>query len=180
MTPETWYVIMFTFIFPCLRSPAVSQPPGADPKAEALRQRRVLNPRPDAVTDGRFRTAEFFDPRDLVQVKYEMVRQVQEEGSTVTEAAEAFGVSRPTFYAARRSLEEEGLAGLVPKPPGPKGAHKLTEEVMEFVGGLRRESPGVSAQELARRIEERFERSVHPRSVERAIERREKKRAASP
>jgi hypothetical protein len=51
---------------------------------------------------------------------------------------------------------------------------------MEFVGGLREESPGVSAEVLARRIEERFGRSVHPRSVERAIERREKKRRASP
>lgn len=154
----------------------MSQPSGPDPKAEALRQRRVLNPRPEAVTDDRFRTGEFFDPRDLVQVKYEMVRRVQEKGSTVTEATEAFGFSRPTFYAARRSLDEEGLAGLVPKPPGPKAAHKLTEEVMDFVERLREQSPGVSAQELARRIEDHFDRSVHPRSVERAIARREKKR----
>jgi transposase len=145
-----------------------------------LFQRRVLNPRPEAVTDERFRAGEFFDPRDLVQVKYEMVRRVQEVGSTVTEAAEAFGFSRPTFYAARQSIEKEGLAGLVPKTPGPKGAHKLTEEVMAFVAGFREESPGVSAQELASRIEEQFDRSVHPRSIERAIERREKKRGAPP
>lgn len=156
----------------------MSQPSGADPKAEALRQRRVLNPQPEAVRDDRFRTDEFFDPRDLVQVKYEMVRRVQEEGATVTEASEAFGFSRPTFYAARQSLEKEGLAGLVPKPPGPKGAHKLTDEVMEFVGKLREESPDVSVQELARRIKEHFDRSVHPRSIERASERREKKRRA--
>ena len=158
----------------------MSQRSGSDPKAEALFQRRVLNPRPEAVTDERFGAGEFFDPRDLVQVKYEMVRRVQEAGSTVTEAAEAFGFSRPTFYGARQSIEKEGLAGLVPKTPGPKGAHKLTEEVMAFVAGLQEESPGVSAQELARRIEERFERSVHPRSVERAIERREKKRGTPP
>jgi len=157
----------------------VVQPSGADPKAEALRERRVLNAQPETVTDKRFRGGEFFDPRDLVQVKYEMLRQVQEEGSTVTAAAEAFGFSRPTFYATRRSLEKEGLAGLVPKTPGPKGAHKLTGEVMAFIAGLREESPGVSAQELARRIEERFERSVHPRSIERAIEHREKKRGTS-
>ncbi len=97
----------------------------------------------------------------------------------MTETAEVFGFSRPSFYAARRSLEKEGLAGLVPKPPGPKGAHKLTDEVMDFVGRLREESPDVSAQELARRIEEHFDRSVHPRSIERAIERRENKRGTS-
>ena len=173
-------VIILTSCCPPTRRPAVSQPSGTDPKTEALRQRHVLNARPEAVTDDRFRNGEFFDPRDLVQVKYELVRRVQAEGGTVTEATEAFGFSRPTFYAARRSLEKDGLAGLVPKTPGPKGAHKLTKEVMAFVAGLRKASPGVSTQELARRIEERFDRSVHPRSVERAIERREKKRRVPP
>jgi transposase len=136
----------------------------------------VLNPKPETVVDERFQAGEFFDSRDLVQVKYEMVRRVREEGVTVTEATERFGFSRPTFYEARRALEAEGLAGLVPKPPGPKGAHKLTEEVMEFVEGLRVSSPGLGSEELALRIEERFGRSVHPRSIERALERREKKR----
>lgn len=150
--------------------------PEEDAKAEALLRQRVLNPRPETVTDERFQTEEFFDPRDLVQVKYEMVRRVREEGVTVTEATERFGFSRPTFYEARRALETEGLAGLVPKPPGPKGAHKMTEEVMEFVEGLRERSPGLASEELARRIQERFGRSVHPRSIERALERREKKR----
>ena len=150
-----------------------------DPKVEALRQGRTLNPRPEDVTDERFGAEEFFDARDLVQVKYEMLRRVQEEGATVTEAAETFGFSRPTFYEARRALEEEGLAGLVPKQPGPKGAHKLTDEVMEFVEGLREASPGISAPDVAGRIQERFERAVHPRSIERALVRREKKRRGS-
>lgn len=151
----------------------------ADRKTEALRRQRALNPKPEEVTDERFVGEGFFDPRDLVQVKYEMLRRARDEGTTVTEAAERFGFSRPTFYEARRALEEEGLVGLVPKRPGPKGAHKLTEEVMAFVEGLRDRSPGLSSEELAGRIEERFGRSVHPRSVERALERREKKRRAS-
>lgn len=154
----------------------MSERPQHDAKVEALRRQRVLNPRPETVRDERFQTEEFFDPRDLVQVKYEMVRRVREEGVPVTEAADRFGFSRPTFYEARGALEAEGLAGLVPKPPGPKGAHKLTEEVMEFVEGLRKRSPALDSEELARRIEARFGRSVHPRSIERALERREKKR----
>jgi transposase len=154
----------------------MSERPEEDAKAQALRRQRVLNPKPETVTDERFQADEFFDSRDLVQVKYEMVRRVREEGVTATEASKRFGFSRPTFYEVRRALEAEGLAGLVPKPPGPKGAHKLTEEVMEFVEGLRESAPGLGSEELARRIEERFGRSVHPRSIERALERREKKR----
>lgn len=157
----------------------MTQRPEEDRKTETLRQHRALNPNPEEVTDERYVAEEFFDARDLVQVKYEMLRRAQDEKTTVTEAAEAFGFSRPVFYEARRALQEEGLMGLVPKRPGPKGAHKLTEEVMEFVEGLRERSPGLSSDELARRIEERFDRSVHPRSIERALERREKKRRRS-
>jgi len=142
--------------------------PERDEKARALKKHRALNPGPERVTDERFRTEEFFDPRDMVQVKYEMLRRVHEEGATVTEAAEVFGFSRPTFYHAQEALTEEGLAGLVPRRPGPRGGHKLTEEVLDFVVP--------SAEELAERIEERFGLAVHPRSIERALARREKKR----
>jgi transposase len=154
----------------------LSQASDSDPKVEALRKHRALHPAPERVRDERFRAEEFFDPRDLVQVKYEMLRRVRGEGATVTEAAEAFGFSRPTFYHARQALEEEGLAGLVPKRPGPKGAHKLTEPVVAFVERLRAESPELSVEELGDRVEERFGRSVHPRSIERALARRKKKR----
>jgi len=148
----------------------------ADEKEEALKRHRSLHPEPERVTDERFRAEEFFDPRDLVQVKYEMLRRAREEEVTVTEAAEAFGFSRPTFYEARQRLEEEGLPGLVPKRPGPKGAHKLTDEVMAFVDRLRSEAPEMGATGLAARVRERFGLSVHPRSIERAVVRREKKR----
>lgn len=151
-------------------------PSDSNKKAEALRHHRSLNPTPEQVTDERFQAEGFFDPRDLVQVKYEMVRRVQEEGATVTEAARAFGFSRPTFYQAREALQAEGLAGLVPKRPGPRSAHKLTPEVMTFVEQLQGERPGLGAEDLAGEIERRFGISVHPRSVERALARREKKR----
>lgn len=148
-------------------------------KTEALRKYRALNPTPERVTDERFQDDGFFDSRDLVQVKYEMLRRVRRGGATVTEAAEAFGFSRPTFYQARDALEKEGLAGLAAKQPGPKGAHKLSEEVLEFVERLRTESPELRSREWADRIGERFGVSVHPRSIERALARREKKRQGS-
>lgn len=147
-----------------------------DPKEEALKAQGVLNPHPERVRDEGFERLEFFDARDLVQVKYEMLRRARREGKAVTEVAERFGLSRQTFYEAERKLEETGLAGLVPKRPGPKGPHKLTEEVMAAVEAQRGDEPEVSSEALARYVEEHFGVSVHPRSIERALVRREKKR----
>jgi len=76
-------------------------------------------------------------------------------------------------------LDEEGLPGLVPKRPGPKRAHKLTDEVMAFIDELRERDSGMNAQTLRQRIAEHFGLSVHPRSIERALARREKKRRTS-
>jgi transposase len=147
-----------------------------DAKARALAEQGVLNSEPDRVTDERFRTGAFFDPRDLVQVKYEMLRRVRAEGATVTQAARAFGVSRPTYYQAQRALDGAGLPALVPKRPGPQGGHKLTDAVMRFVDRVLSEEPGVGATALSQRVGERFRLTVHPRSIERALTRREKKR----
>src|SRR5919106_1086962 len=104
-----------------------------DPKVEALRAERCLNPRPEAVSDAEFAASEFFDARDLVQVKYEMVRRVRVDGEAVSRSAAAFGFSRPSFYEAAAALGEGGLAALVPARPGPRRAHKLTTEVGGFV-----------------------------------------------
>ena len=123
--------------------------------------------------DDGFRSSEFFDARDLVQVKYEMVRRVEAGGAAVSAAAGAFGFSRQSYYTAARALADEGLAGLVPAKPGPRGAHKLTDEVLDHLQGLRDADPGLGAAELAAAVAERFGVMVHRRSVERALARRE-------
>ena len=103
-----------------------------DPKEAALAAARCLNPHPEQVTDPEFLGSDFFDARDAVQVKYEMVRKVLAGGAPVTEATAAFGYSRPAYYAAAAALESAGLEGLVPARPGPRGAHKLTEEILAW------------------------------------------------
>lgn len=147
-----------------------------DPKAEALRQSGCLNPHPEKVSDPLFSGSHFFDARDLVQVKYEMVRRVESDGRSVSDSAAAFGLSRPSFYQAQSLLESGGLAALVPRKPGPRRAHKLSAEVMSFIEKLRSADSSLSASGLARRIEERFGLEIHPRSIERALARQEKKR----
>jgi transposase len=111
----------------------------------------------------------------LVQVKYEMLRQVRIEGAEKTEAASLFGVSRPTFYQAEADFARAGLSGLLPKSRGPKGAHKLTSEVMRFIEAQRSEEEPPGARALARLIETELGVSVHPRSIERALARKKKR-----
>jgi transposase len=142
-----------------------------DPKEEALRETRTLNPRPEAVSDEEFASSEFFDARDLVQVKYEMVRRVRVDGAPVARAAAAFGLSRPSFYEAAAALDRDGLGGLVPAKPGPRRAHKLTEEVVAFARAARGADPSLRSADLAQAIATRFGVVVHPRSVERSLAR---------
>src|SRR5438067_11187458 len=107
---------------------------GPDPKEAALAEARCLNPHPEHVTDAEFLASDFFDARDAVQVKYEMVRKVRAVGAPVTEAAAASGCSRPACCQAAAALERSGLEGLVPARPGPRGARKLAEEILAWAG----------------------------------------------
>jgi transposase len=138
-------------------------------KRDALRQQGILNPHPRDVTHPLFQNSEFFDSRDLLQVKYEMLREVQVENKSVSDAAAAFGFSRPSFYQAQAAFVRDGLPGLIPRKRGPHGAHKLTPEVMAFVDEARRAEPALGIPELAHRIKERFGFEVHPRSIERRL-----------
>ena len=150
-----------------------------DPKLETLRQQGALNPRPDDVTDELFQASEFFDARDVVQVKYEMLRRVEKEGRPITEAAAAFGFSRPSFYQAQLAFEEGGIPGLVPHKRGPKEAHKLTSKIIDFLQRIRQEDPLLGSAELVGRVKKRFGVIVHPRTIERGLARHQKKRRKS-
>lgn len=146
-----------------------------DDKEASLRRHHGLNPRPGEVTDPLFRAGDpFFDARDLVQVKYEMLRRARSEGSTVSAAAAAFGFSRPSFYEAKAAYESAGLPGLLPKRPGPRRAHKLSEAVVSRLEQALVAEPALSSSDLADLARAEFDLHVHPRSVERALARRPK------
>lgn len=146
--------------------------PRSDPKSDALRDYGALYARPHAVTDQLFRSGDFCDARDLVQVKYEMLRRVRIEGRPVSESAAAFGFSRPSFYQAQLAFEQSGLSGLLRQKPGPRRAHKLSEEVVDFIVDLQSEDVPLVPTELVERVEARFGIKVHSRSIERALARR--------
>src|SRR6266481_9625846 len=151
----------------------------SDPKQAALAAARCLNPHPEQVRDEEFLASDFFDARDVVQVKYEMVRKVKAEGAPVTTAAAAFGYSRPSYYEAAAALEQSGLEGLVPARPGPRAGHKLTEEILAWAEEQLAADPALRPAQLTGRIEEAFGVRVHPRSAERALARRRERHSKS-
>jgi transposase len=144
-------------------------------KLDALREAGTLHPHPKLVTDPLFQGQPFFDARDLMQVKYEMLRKVEVDGAPVSTAATAFGFSRPSFYQTQAAFEQSGLAGLEPQKRGPRRAHKLSAEVLEFLGQLGVEQPGIRYEEMAERVRERFGTVVNPRSIERRLRHGQKK-----
>lgn len=154
--------------------------PSTPSKPETLKANGTLNPHPESVRESLFQSHEFFDPRDLLQVKYEMLRRVRTEGWSVSQAATAFGLSRPSFYKAQQAFEHAGLVGLIARRRGPKAAHKLSEEVMTFVAELRRGQPSITLAEVLSSIAQRFAIRVHVRSLQRALRRQEKKHPQRP
>jgi transposase len=149
----------------------------SDEKLKTLRESHALHPHPDQVRDPLFTSGSpFFDPRDLVQVKYELLRRVRVDGDSVSHATSLFALSRPTFYAALAAWERSGLLGLLPEPTGPRHGHKLTDEIIAELQPL---AKTMSAVELAAWLREQWSLSVHPRSIERALRRTAKKGGSS-
>jgi transposase len=142
---------------------------GRQAKIRALREEGTLNPEPGEVQDAKFGDGEFFDPHDIVQVKYEMLRRVSIENASVTIATEEYGVSRPTYYQTKAGFEEAGIAGLVPRKRGPHGPHKLQGAVLAFIEEHLVAGEPLRARELAKLIGEKFDIDVHPRTIERAV-----------
>jgi len=145
-------------------------------KQSRLKERRTLHPNAARVNDRLFKGSDFFDRRDLIQVKYEMLRRVRVDGSSITSAAAAFGLSRPSFYEAQAAFAQDGLLGLLPKKRGPRRRHKLRPPVIAFLREARAADPSLASVELATRVRDRFGLKVHPRSIERALAREGKAR----
>ncbi len=144
-------------------------------KTRALREHGALHSRPHHVRDPIFQNSAFFDPRDLVLVKYEMIRRVRVEGRPVSQVARAFGFSRVALYQAMAAFQAQGLPGLLPRRRGPKSANKLTDKVLEFIDAQRAADSSLRAPVLARMVKQRLGLTIHLRSIERALARRAKK-----
>jgi len=144
-------------------------------KETILRKQALLNPHPDRVQAPDFLEHDFFDPLDLLQVKYEMLRSVHQGDLSVSQAARLHGFSRPAYYQIYHAFQEHGIAGLLPLKRGPQSAHKLNAQVMEFVDQLYVQDPHIPLPMILKKIQQRFSLRIHRRSLERALKRPKKK-----
>lgn len=135
----------------------------------SLKEEGTLNTTPEKVKASGFQKGEFFDPRDIVQVKYEMLRRVRMENVTVTQAADEFGFSRNTFYQARSNFDEAGISGLIPGKRGPRGPHKVNSEILAFLKDYVQEGKPIRARKLAVLVRKEFGLDIHPRTIERVL-----------
>lgn len=149
-------------------------------KRQALQAAGTFNPRGQRVRHALFQNSDFFDPEDLVQLKYETLRALEQEGYSLARAAGEFGLSRPTVYQAQAQFRQGGLEGLLPRKRGPKQPHKLTAPVRQYLEDQRRAAPDLDGLELARRVRQRFGVKVHRRTIEKALQAKAKRGRPSP
>jgi len=136
-------------------------------KKDVLVENGTYNKNHMRVKDIRFIGGDFFDPMDIVQVKYEMLKAVAKSGKPVSGAADVFGFSRTAYYNIKDAFDSQGVIGLIPEKPGPRGPHKLTPEYQKQIDDYIAKKPGASSGEIAIAINETKAVSINKRTVER-------------
>ena len=92
----------------------------------------------------------FFDARDLVQVRYEMVRRHQNDGVPISEVARHLRCLAANLLQSAKRLGRPGLAGSGRRcSAGPKGGHKLSAEVVAFVDELKAATPDMTVHAMS-------------------------------
>ena len=136
-------------------------------KQEILLENGTYNRNHGKVVEQRFVSDDFYDPQDLVQVKYEMLRTANETQRSIEEIAGKFGFSRAAFYKIKTSYEKEGVSSFVPDKSGPKNARKLTRAHQEFIDNYLAQNPNVSSGNMAAILYEERGLKISKRTVER-------------
>lgn len=136
-------------------------------KKEILLANGTFNKNHEKVKDEKFLTEPFYDPMDIVQVKYEMLKDATEGSRQIAKLADEFGLSRASFYKIKEAFESRGLSALVPEKPGPKKPYKLTEPYKEYIDKYISEKPKASSNEIAANLRKDKGMKVSKRTVER-------------
>ncbi len=116
-------------------------------KQDRLREAGTLNRTPERFSDPMFAVGEFFDARDLLQVRYEMVRVVRLGEVTLAQAAARFGVSRPTCFRIVKAFDGGGLQELIPARRG--GREGRTRSARRYCASSRTTGPCTDVWERA-------------------------------
>jgi len=144
-------------------------------KRQSLKQQRTLNRQAEKVKHTLFEDNDFFDPDDLMQLKYEMLRSVRHNNQSIRQASKDFGLSRVSFYQAKKDFEQQGLVGLLPQKRGPKNPHKLSDDVMAYIKQQMADDSTINSTQISQIVKAKFAKTIHPRTIEKALESSHKK-----
>ncbi len=97
-----------------------------------------------------------------------MLIQGETSGRPLEEVLAEFGRSRSTYYEKLRRFRDQGLEGLIARPPGPRSAWRRPMEVVRFIVTARLRDPERSAPAIAEDLH-RLGHAVSVRSVERTL-----------
>ncbi len=143
----------------------------SDKKKDFLKKEGILNPNPERVLCPKFENVDFFDPLDLPQVRYEMLRSARIGNASVAEACRQFGFSREYFYRLERSFNERGYVSLLGSRKGRRPVVALNQEIVNYIAHRKMEEPGLSGERLRGEIYRHYKVECSRRTVERIVER---------
>jgi len=135
-----------------------------------LEQEGLLNAKPERVSHPLFETLDFFDPFDLPQVRYEMIRSARVEKLPVAGACKLFGFSREYFYKLERDFMARGYVALLGSTMGRRPILALNQEIVNFIVHRKMEQTGLSGERLRQEIQELYKVDCSRRTVERIVE----------
>jgi transposase len=141
----------------------------AQSKKHFLEQEGLLNPNPQRVSHPLFKTLDFFDPFDLPQIRYEMLRTARVEQGSVAQACKLFGFSREYFYQLERSFMDRGYVALLGSPMGRRPLLALNQEIVNFIIHRKLERPHLSGEDLRQMIQREYKVTCSRRTVERVV-----------
>jgi transposase len=136
-------------------------------KRDILLENGTFNRYYSKVTESRFINDDFYDPRDLAQVKYEMLRIARESQESIGEIIVKFGFSRAGFYKIKKAFEREGFSSFVSNKSGPRSSWKLTDEHRCFIDDYISKKPHASSNEIAAALKAERGLEISKRTIER-------------
>ena len=107
-------------------------------------------------------------PEDEAALDLVMLVDGETSGVELDDVLRKYGRSRSTYYEKLRRFREQGLGGLLSRPPGPRAPWRRPLEVIRFIVTTRLRNPERSASSIS----EELARQGHPvsaRSVERTL-----------
>jgi len=139
-------------------------------KKKFLEREGLINPKPERVSHPFFETLNFFDPLDLPQVRYEMIRAARVENNSVAKACKLFGFSREYFYKLERSFMARGYVALLGSTMGRRPIIALNQEIVNFIVHRKIEQPTISGENLRQELQKLYHVDCSRRTVERIVQ----------